>query len=335
MSLMKLSQLHHLIAVAEAGTVRQAAKVLFLSQSSVTKSIQLLESSLGVELLHRGSHGVTPTAAGRALIVRAKVIEAELREARNDLDSIAGAGTGEIRISMSPTVAMGLAPQAIIEFKRTRPKVSFQVQESVFPDALQSVRSGDIDFAICLFPERPCDEGLSCELLLPDVVTPAVRVDHPMARVRAKLKDLLQADWIIYRRGRSGRDVFEQTFVAAGLAPPTSTIECASFACALALVERGEFVTLVPNQLFSDRTARWNIVPLTMDSPMPSWNIAVFYRAEHELSPVCQAFLRELRNVAVGILAQSSAAVHVRARNAQAPIPGVPNPTEPVAPAAS
>ena len=252
--------------------------MLFLSQLSVTKSIQLLEASLGVELLHRGSHGVTPTAAGRALISRAKIIEAELREARNDLDSIAGAGTGEIRISMSPTVAMTLAPRAIIEFKRTRPKVSFQLQEGVFPDVLQTVRTGDIDFAICLFPERPRDEGLSCELLLPDVVTPAVRIGHPMARVRAKLVDLLPADWIIYRRGHSGRDVFEKTFIAAGLKPPSSTIECASFACALALVERGDFVTLVPNQLLSDKTARWNIVSLAMDSAMPAWNIAVFYR---------------------------------------------------------
>jgi LysR family transcriptional regulator of abg operon len=314
-SMMKLSQLHHLIAVAEAGTVRQAAKTLFLSQSSVTKSIQLLEASLGIELLHRGSHGVTPTAAGRALIARAKVIEAELREARNDIDAIAGAGTGEIRLSMSPTVAMALAPRAIIEFKRTRPKVSFQLQEGVFPDVLQTVRTGDVDFAICLFPERPRDEGLSCELLLPDVVAPAVRINHPMAHVRAKLVDLLHADWIIYRRGRSGRDVFEQTFIAAGLKPPSSTIECASFACALALVERGDFITLVPNQLLSDKTARWNIVSLTMDSAMPAWNVAVFYRSEHELSPVCQAFLQELRNVATNMLVTSrtpgSAGAHI------------------------
>ncbi|HJV81563.1 LysR family transcriptional regulator [Noviherbaspirillum sp.] len=302
---MKLSQLHHLIAVAEAGTVRQAAKMLFLSQSSVTKSLQQLEESLGVELLHRGSHGVTPTAAGRALIARAKVIEAELREARNDIDSIMGAGSGEIKISMSPSVAMALAPQAIIEFKRTRPKISFHLQEGVYPDALHTVRTGEFDFAICLMPERPRDEGLSCVLLLPDRLTPAVRVKHPLTQSRKTLVDLVHADWVIYRRGPSGRDVFEQTFIAAGLEPPTSTIECTSFACALTMVERSDYITLVPKQLFSDRAARWGIVPIAMDAALPEWNIAVFYRSDHELSPVCQAFLQELQNVATNMLVHS------------------------------
>jgi LysR family transcriptional regulator, regulator of abg operon len=299
---MKLSQLHHLIAVAEAGTVRQAAKVLFLSQSSVTKSIQQLEESLGVELLHRNSHGVTPTAAGQALIARARIIEAELREARNDIDSIMGAGTGDIKVSMSPSVAMALAPQAIIEFKRSHPKVSFQLHEGVYPDSLHTVRNGEFDFAICLMPERPSEEGLFCELLLSDRLTPAVRIKHPLAKSRKRLADLVDADWVIYRRGRSGRDVFEQTFIAEGLSPPSSTVESSSFACALALVERSDYVTLVPRQLFSDRNAYWGVVPLDMDSPMPAWNIAVFYRSEHELSPVCRAFLKDLQATATKIL---------------------------------
>lgn len=304
---MKLSQLHHLIAVAEAGTVRQAAKALFLSQSSVTKSIQQLEESIGAELLHRGSHGVTPTAAGRALIARAKVIEAELREARNDIDSIQGGGTGEIKITMSPTVTMLLAPQAILAFRRTRLKVTFLLQEGVYPDVLRTVRNGEFDFAICLTPERPRDEGLTCELLVPDQITPAVRLNHPLTKTKNKLADLVDSDWVVYRRGRSGRDVFEQTFIAAGLQPPSSTIECTTFALNLILVARSDFITLVPKSMFSDKAATWGVRPLTMDMIMPAWNIAVFYRSEHELSPVCLAFLQELRKAASGILASSSA----------------------------
>ena len=81
---MKLSQLRNFIAVVEAGAVRQAANNLNLSQSSVSKSIQQLEEELGAEILHRNAHGVTPTAAGKALLNRAKAVDAELRHARND-----------------------------------------------------------------------------------------------------------------------------------------------------------------------------------------------------------------------------------------------------------
>ena len=164
----KLSQLRNLIAVASAGTVRQAARNLNLSQSSVTKSIQQLEAMLGVELLHRGTQGVVPTEAGRVLIARAKIIEAELRHARSDIDHVLGAGVGEIRICASPSVATGLVPRAIVAFKRTRPRVSFLIQEGVYPDVLSAVRIGEIDFAVCLVPERPREDALHFESLLAD-----------------------------------------------------------------------------------------------------------------------------------------------------------------------
>jgi len=301
---LKLSQLRHLVAVAEAGTVRQAAKALYLSQSSVTKSLQQLEDAVGVALLHRTSHGVTPTAAGRALIGRAKAIEAELREARNDIDTILGVGSGEVRVAASPTVATSILPRTVLEFRRTRPRVTLQLEEGVYPDVLKAVRKGDLDFAICLVPDWVEDETVSFEILLRDTVTPAVRLDHPYERQRMRLDDLRQADWVVYRRGQSGRDIFEQTFVAAGLEPPRGVIECSSFACVLALVERADYVTLLPRQLLADRNLRRNVAPVTMQTPMPSWNVAVIHRAQHELSAVCQAFLDDLRGVARQIVAE-------------------------------
>lgn len=301
---MKLIQLRHLIAVAEAGSVRRAAKALFLSQSSVTKSIHQLEESLGVELLHRHAHGVSPTAAGRALIARAKAVEAELRAARNDIDTIQGARGGEIRLGVSPAVASSLLPQAILSFKRHRPKVCFHIEEGVYPDVLAAVRTGDLDFVVCLLPEHPRDEELAHELLLRDRLTPAVRAEHPLARRRHKLTELAQADWIIYGRERTGRDVFDGMFIGAGLEPPAGTIESTSFACSLMLVQRSDCIMMVPRQLFASQSPlRWGLVPLTIDSPTPEWNVAVFYRAQYELSPVCRAFLEQLRSTAGSLAA--------------------------------
>jgi LysR family transcriptional regulator of abg operon len=298
---MKLSQLRNLVAVAEAGTIRGAAKNLYLSQSSVTKSLHELEAYLGVELLHRTAHGVAPTAAGAALIARAKVIEAELRQARNDIETVRGAGSGEIRVSASPTVAMALLPRAVLAFKRARPKVTFRIQEGVYPDILPEVRMGELDFAICLVPEQPRDEELHFELLLRDYLTPAVRTGHPLAsRGKLTIDELLrrELEWVIYRRGPGGRDIYEQTFRAAGVDPPRGAIECTSFACALALIESSDCVTLLPSQLFAERQRKLAITPIALASPMPPWNVAVISRAKHQLAPVCTAFLQELHHVA-------------------------------------
>jgi DNA-binding transcriptional LysR family regulator len=299
---MKLSQLRNFAAVVDAGAVRQAAKNLNLSQSSVTKSIQQLENDLGVELLHRSAHGVAPTEAGKALLARAKTIEAELRHARNDVEAIQGAGVGEIRVSASPTVAMGLLPRAIIAFQRTHPRVSFDILEGVYPDILPAVRTGDLDLAICLVPDRPRDETLNFISLVKDRLVPAVRADHPLiGRRKLRLADLIELDWIIYRRSHTGLDVFEQTFISNRLEPPKSTIECTSFACALALVENGDYVTLVPSQIFSGNRKTPAITPVLLDSPMQPWQVAVISRAKHDLSAVCLAFLAELQKTAAKI----------------------------------
>lgn len=296
---MKFSQLRCLLAVAEAGTVRQAARNLNLSQSSVTKSIQQLEDSLQAELFHRGSHGLTPTAVGRMLVSRAKAVEAELRQARNDVETIRGGTSGEIRVSASPSVAVGLLPRAVAGFRRTRPKVSFHIEEGVYPDVLPALRMGELDFAVALVPETVSDDDLHCELLLKDYLTPAVRVDHPLTgRGKLVLADLLDQGWVIYRRNRTVRDIFARTFLSNGLPPPANTIECTSFSCTVALVENSDLVTLVPTQLFADRPRRMPITPLFMGTPMPPWDVTVISRRHHELSPLCHAFLDELRGVA-------------------------------------
>lgn len=299
---MKFSQLRHLVAVVEAGTVRQAAKHLNLSQSSVTKSIQQLEEDLRIELLRRSPNGVTATEAGRMLVARAKVVEAELRHARNDIEGMRDATVGELRVGASPTVAMGLLPRTIVAFQRARPRVSFSIREGVYPDMLPDIRNGELDLAICLVPALPRDESLHCESLLEDRVVPAVRADHPLIGARRhELADLLALDWIIYRRGRTGLDVFEQTFLANKLEPPRSTIQCTSFACVLAMVESGNYVTLLPSQIFSSNPRPMPIAPVPLDLQMPPWQIVVISRAKHELSAVCRAFLAELRRTADGM----------------------------------
>ena len=205
-------------------------------------------------------------------------------------------------MSASPTVAMGLLPRAVVAFQRVRPRVSFRIGEGVYPDILPAIRTGDLDFAICLVPTRPRDETLNFMTLVKDHLVPAVRADHPMIwRAQVKLADLLDLDWIIYRRSHTGLDVFEQTFTSNHLALPKSTIECTSFACALALVENGDYVTLVPSQIFFGGRTPPSIAPLLLDSPMQPWQVAVISRAKHELSAVCLAFLAEIQRMAAGI----------------------------------
>ena len=67
---MKLHDLHVLMAVAQAGSMRKAAALLHTTQSAVSRSVADLEATIGAKLLDRDAQGVEPTRYGQALLRR-------------------------------------------------------------------------------------------------------------------------------------------------------------------------------------------------------------------------------------------------------------------------
>ncbi|MDB5992843.1 MAG: LysR family transcriptional regulator [Herbaspirillum sp.] len=82
-----LRHLRAFIAVAELGSVSQAAESLYRAQSAISRSIQELETGLGVDLFERKANGMLPTAFGRTLLYRAQRAAQEFRLARDEMAS--------------------------------------------------------------------------------------------------------------------------------------------------------------------------------------------------------------------------------------------------------
>ena len=79
--MMKFHHMRTIVAVAEAGSVRGAARRLGLSQPALTKSLGQLERELGAALVQRSARGTQFTELGKAMLARARAIDAELRRA--------------------------------------------------------------------------------------------------------------------------------------------------------------------------------------------------------------------------------------------------------------
>ncbi|WP_373805160.1 LysR family transcriptional regulator, partial [Delftia acidovorans] len=67
-----LDRLKHFVAVAEAGTMTEAARRLGRAQSAVSTAIGLLEADLGLELFDRVGRRVQLTAAGEVMLLEAR-----------------------------------------------------------------------------------------------------------------------------------------------------------------------------------------------------------------------------------------------------------------------
>jgi LysR family transcriptional regulator of gallate degradation len=99
---MSIINLHHLRAfntVAATGGIRRSADMLYRASSAVTRSVAALEDSLGTRLFERKGRGMLLTTAGEVVRLRAQIIEAELRDVRDDAARL-GAREGYLVTSM-------------------------------------------------------------------------------------------------------------------------------------------------------------------------------------------------------------------------------------------
>jgi DNA-binding transcriptional LysR family regulator len=101
----RMAAMEAFIRVVDAGSFSGAAKQLRVGQPAISKTIAQLEERLGVRLLLRSTHGLTPTEAGRHFYERAKRAIDEADEAEL---AARGAGTtlsGRLRICAAVTFA--------------------------------------------------------------------------------------------------------------------------------------------------------------------------------------------------------------------------------------
>jgi DNA-binding transcriptional LysR family regulator len=99
---LKLHDLHVLMTVVQAGSMSKAATHLNTTQPAVSRSIAVLERAVGVRLLERNSHGIEPTAYGRALLNGGVAAFDDLRQAVRNIEFLADPTAGEVRIGCTP-----------------------------------------------------------------------------------------------------------------------------------------------------------------------------------------------------------------------------------------
>src|SRR5471030_630001 len=114
---MDVRQLEMFRAVAEEGSFTRAALRLHVSQSAVSRQLQLLEAELGGPLLHRSVKGVILTPEGALLLKTANRVDRDIREAVWEIAETKKLKRGQLRIAGGGTVCQYVLPQLLKRFR--------------------------------------------------------------------------------------------------------------------------------------------------------------------------------------------------------------------------
>lgn len=143
-----LDQLRILKAIAEQGSFKKAADVLFVTQPAVSLQIQNLEKQLEITIFDRGGRKALLTEAGKILLDYCQRILNQCDEACKAVEDLNSLQGGTLVIGASQTTGTYLMPRMIGLFRQKYPDVSVQLQVHSTRRTGWSVANGQIDLGI-------------------------------------------------------------------------------------------------------------------------------------------------------------------------------------------
>ncbi|WP_327751858.1 LysR substrate-binding domain-containing protein [Sphingobium sp. SJ10-10] len=304
---MKLHQFRDLLAVAETGSLRAAARHLGLAQPVITRSIQELERELGIPLFERHAKGVALTESGKTFVRRVEAFQADLQRAREEIAQSNGHLVGEITVAFSAMVCLTLLPRIVKHFYKKYPKVVLKISESMFQEVESSLENGLIDFWVGPLDTSIRYPRLSIECLFDTSRRVVGRKNHPLQFAHS-LSDLAEASWV--RPAISKRNTesdFDKVFEKAELPPPQIMFQSGSPLITMLTVANTDFLTMLPQHILALPTVSELVRPFNNIDPFFSPSICCAKRYGLPLTPAAEYLCDLIRKLVLNHILEDTA----------------------------
>lgn len=143
-----IEKLRLFLVILEEGSLRRAAERLHISQSAITRQMQLLEHDLGGRVLERTSTGVRPTSGGHTLAERAKTLLADYDSVTAEVRRLVRGESDRLRIGYVASAVQEYLGPALSVLRRTYPKAKIKMLDQTPGEMITALRRGEIDLAL-------------------------------------------------------------------------------------------------------------------------------------------------------------------------------------------
>lgn len=288
---MKFRHIEVFHAVYQTGSVTGAARALNVSQPSVSKVLGHAEDQLGFKLFERVKGRLTPTREADALYRNVNELYEQMASLDTMADNLRRGSGGQIRLGVTPTLGLGVAPNAIARFRESHPDVVFDVRTLNHDEMRASLIEMECDIAVTY--DSPRHPRLAATAIgAGELGLLYRRCDMPSAPERIDF-DLLQShDWIaLAADGRVAQTCVEE--IERRRLRLNAVVTVRTYYVAAALVARGVGVTVMDQHsaracLTAEMEFRPFVEPLSL-------NMYCIYLQDRPPSKMIQKFIGVLR----------------------------------------
>lgn len=294
--MMNLLHWRLVLAVAEAGSITQAASEVGMTQSGASQALAHLEEMLGAPLFTRERRQTLPTALGLRVVDEARVMLDGLRRIQALSQEASAAPRGTLRLASFPMVFATILPPVLRRFRQLHPAIDVVSLEASDDEVETLLADGAVDVGVVLNGGRPAGAttGATTDTKTgakarakAGATTGESAITHAQSHASRLICPLGEDEWMAvlpatHALALAGdaialADLLAQPFVLAtggcsvhaqslaedtGLTMPDVRATVRDWASAFALVREGLGVTLVPALTLPERRRGLRVMPL-------------------------------------------------------------------------
>lgn len=247
---MNTKELQYIVKIAEEQSISNAAKKLFISQSTLSHALTKIEDGLGTPLFDRSTIPLKLTYAGQLVMDAARKMLSLDKELHQQIQDVAHFKRGEFTIGLTHLAERYYLPLVLPRFHDKYPGVNIVIKVASLSSLETMLLKNIVDFAIIIPLDNPEIEYkpiFSMDVLL------ALPINHPLSRnnpysgtdyPELDLNDLQNDQFVILQQGRKLRETVLDACKTAGFAPKIAA-EVSNLDTAHALVAEGFGVAFI------------------------------------------------------------------------------------------
>lgn len=290
---LKLSHIHLIATLADKQQISAAASVLNITQPAASRMLGDIEKILNVKLHDRHSRGISLTAYGQAIAIRAGKIIAELSNIDREIVELKSGIGGVVNIGAVTGPAIGCIIPAVKKARIRYPNININLQMGTSSVLVQELIASRHDFVIARIPNDISPKQLDAQLMGDETIRLIVRRGHPLLRRdNVKLAELRNYDWVLQPEGNLLRRAVDNLFIEYSVTMPDKILNTSSVLLTAVMVRQTNAISVAASEVaefFMDPNGmNGEIQTLPIEETMKIEPYNLLKLKQHDLSPAAQ-----------------------------------------------
>lgn len=206
---MEFRQLKYFVKVAETLNFSEAAKALFITQSTLSQQIRQLEQEMNAQLFLRNNHTVCLTEAGEELLPYARQTLYAAHTCLERIHDLKHLLTGTLNIGVTYSFSPILT-ETLLTFVKRYPQVKLNIQYKPMAELMRMLEHNEVDFVLAFKPTERSKE-IESHVLFDNHLAAIVHNGHPLAKKeKISIADLERYEIALPAKGLQARNAFDK-----------------------------------------------------------------------------------------------------------------------------